>query len=90
MSTATSSSQTLRIVPVGHAASLFLVISYVLCIVFGLIAPAHLHMHEAWAPLLPGFEWLTWSGFLIGLVESYAYGWFIAVLFVPLYRYFAR
>lgn len=80
----------LRIVPLGHAASLFLAISYVLCVAFGLVAPEHFHMHEAWAPLLPGFEWLTWPGFLIGLVEAYAYGWFIAVLFVPLYRHFAH
>jgi len=80
----------LRIAPFGHAASLFFAISYVLCVAFGLVAPDHLHMHEAWAPLLPGFEWLTWTGFLIGLVEAYAYGWFVAVLFVPLYRYFAQ
>lgn len=47
-------------------------------------------MHEAWAPLLPGFEWLTWSGFLIGLIESYLYGWYFAIVFVPLYRWFAK
>jgi hypothetical protein len=46
-------------------------------------------MYEAWAPLLPGFEWLTWPGFLFGLVESYLYGWYIALVFVPLYRWFS-
>ena len=90
MSAESTSDAGLRMGPLGHAVSLFLVISYLLCVAFGLIAPEHLHMHEAWAPWLPGFEWLTWTGFLIGLVETYAYGWFIAVLFVPLYRYFAR
>jgi len=45
-------------------------------------------MHEAWAPLLPGFEWLTPSGFLFGLLGSYAYGWFIAVIWIPLHEYF--
>ena len=74
----------------GHATSLFLVITYVLCVVIGLLGPDGLRMHEAWAPFLPGFEWLTWTGFFIGLVETYAYGWFIAVLFVPLYRFFSR
>ncbi|WP_297185410.1 DUF5676 family membrane protein [uncultured Porticoccus sp.] len=76
--------------PLGNTLSLVLVISYLLCVGFGLLAPAQMRMYEAWAPLLPGFEWLTWSGFLIGLVEAYLYGWYFAVLFVPLYRWFSR
>lgn len=83
------SSSTL-IQPLGHALSLFLVISYLLCVGFGLLVPGGLRMYEAWAPLLPGFEWLTWSGFLFGLVGAYLYGWYIAVVFVPLYRAFGR
>lgn len=79
-----------RIVPVGHALSLFLVISYVLCVGFGLLVPERFHMHPAWAPMLPGFEWLTWRGFIFGLIGAYVYGWYIAVVFVPLYRLFAR
>lgn len=47
-------------------------------------------MYEAWQKLLPGFEWLTLTGFLIGLVESYTYGWYFALLWVPLYNYFAK
>ncbi|HCD55233.1 MAG: DUF5676 family membrane protein [Halieaceae bacterium] len=80
----------LRVAPLGNTLSLFLVISYLLCVGFGLLAPAQMRMYEAWAPLLPGFEWLTWTGFFIGLVEVYLYGWYIAVLFVPLYRVFSR
>lgn len=80
----------LRITPLGHSLSVFLVISYLLCVGFGLLAPTEMRMYESWAPLLPGFEWLTWQGFFIGLVEVYLYGWYIAVLFVPLYRWFSR
>ena len=76
-----------RIIVVGHATSLFLVVSYILCVGFCLLFPAY-QMHEAWAPLLPGFEWLTPSGFLLGLLGSYAYGWFIAVIWIPLHEYF--
>ena len=76
-----------RIVVIGHATSLFLLLSYILCIGFGLIFPSY-QMRETWAPLLPGFEWLTPSGFIFGLLGSYAYGWFIAVLWVPLYQFF--
>lgn len=90
MTDITAGSNPIRIAPVGHALSVFLVISYLLCVSFGLLAPSNFHMHEAWAPLLPGFEWLTWRGFLYGLVGAYLYGWYIAVLFIPLYSAFAR
>ncbi len=45
-------------------------------------------MHEAWAPLLPWFEWLTLSGFLAGAAGSFLYGWYIALIAVPLHRFF--
>lgn len=72
----------------GWTLSVFLLVSYLVCIGFGLLAPESLRMHEAWAPLLPGFEWLTATGFVIGAVESFLYGWYIAVIGIPLYRYF--
>ncbi len=81
---------TIRIMTLGHALSLFIAISYVLCVGFGLLAPERFHMHQAWAPLLPGFEWLTLSGFVFGLIGAYLYGWYIALVFVPLYRLFER
>lgn len=74
----------------GWTLSIFLLVSYLICVAFGLLAPAGFHMHEAWAPLLPGFEWLTLSGFIAGAVGSFLYGWYIAVLAVPLYRFFGR
>ncbi|CAN0218481.1 MAG: hypothetical protein CMN28_00855 [Salinisphaeraceae bacterium] len=89
MSDSTQTTNSLRIGPLGHSLSLLLLISYLLCVGFGLIAPESMQMYKAWAPLLPGFEWLSFSGFLIGLVEAYLYGWYIAIVFVPLYRRFA-
>lgn len=79
-----------QITPVGHSLSVFLSVSYLACIVLGLLAPGKARMYEAWAPLLPGFEWLTVPGFLFGLVGSYLYGWYTALIFVPLYRVFSR
>ncbi|MDT8319619.1 MAG: DUF5676 family membrane protein [Xanthomonadales bacterium] len=80
----------LRITPLANALGGLFLISYVLCIGFGLLAPDSMRMWSAWAPLLPGFEWLTWSGFVIGGIESYAYGWYVAIVFVPLYRRFSK
>ena len=71
----------------GWTLSLFLLASYLVCIGFGVLAPEWAHMHEAWAPWLPGFEWLTWPGFLAGAAGSFAYGWYIALIVVPLKRF---
>ena len=60
----------------GWAFSVLLLITYLLCVAFGLIAPDTFHMHEAWAPLLPGFDWLTWPGFFAGAIGSFLYGWY--------------
>ena len=75
---------------VGHALSIFLLITFLICVVFGLIAPDQFQMHKAWSPFLPGFEWLTPTGFIAGSVGAYLYGWYIAVIFVPLYNFFVR
>ena len=74
----------------GWTLSILLLVSYLLCIAFGVLAPERFHMHEVWAPLLPWFEWPTPRGFLAGAVGSFLYGWYIALIAVPLYRYFRR
>lgn len=71
----------------GHATSLFISISFTLCVVFDLLFPQHA-MYEVWLKLLPGFEWISWQSFFLGVVESYMYGWFIALIWVPLYNFF--
>ncbi len=82
-------SRQLSIKTVGNTASLFLLITYLVCMAFDLLFPQHA-MYEAWQELLPGFEWLTWKGFFIGLIESYLYGWYIAIVWVLLYNFFAK
>jgi hypothetical protein len=79
----------LPVVAFGLGLSAFLAISYVLCILGYLIAPGLPIKHEALAVFLPGFTLLSWQTFLLGLVESYAWGWYIALVFGPLYNYFA-
>ena len=72
----------------GHATSLFLAMTFVLCVGFDLVFPAR-RMYESWQALLPGFSWISWGSFLLGLVESYGYGWYLALIWVPLYNVFA-
>ena len=71
----------------GLATSLFLAITFSLCVAFDLLLPSRA-MYHSWVALLPGFKWLTWTSFFLGLVESYGYGWFIALIWVPLYNVF--
>lgn len=76
------------VIALGMSLGLFLAISFVLCVGFDLIFPG-LVMYHAWLKLLPGFTWLSFPSFLLGLVESFAYGWYIALIFAPLFNYFA-
>ena len=76
------------LIAVGHATSLFLAMTFTLCVAFDLAFPEYA-MFEVWRKLLPGFEWLTWKSFILGLVESYAYGWYFALIWAPLYNFFA-
>lgn len=79
----------IRIVPLGLSVSAFLLISYLLCISLGLVVPDG-GMHKPWLQFLPGFEWLTWKGFVIGLVWTQIYGWYVAALFGSLHNLFAK
>ena len=88
----------MRIAPFGHALSLFLAITFTICMLWGLTVPMHvmmgntqvnMHMHEGWTGFMPGFHWSI-AGYLIGLVWAYSCGWYTALLFVPLYNFFSR
>lgn len=69
----------------GFAASGLLAISFALCTALDLIMPAY-QMHTAWERLLPGFTWISPGGFVLGLIESIAYGWYFALIWVPIYN----
>ena len=76
------------VVVLGMSLGLFLAITFVLCVGFDLLFP-NLAMHKVWQQLLPAFTWLSWPSFFLGLVESFAYGWYIALIFAPLFNFFA-
>lgn len=81
--------RTIPVFALGMSLSLFLVISYVLCVIGYLVFPGLPINHAALTIFLPGFELLSWPTFLLGLVESFAYGWYVALIFGPLYNFFA-
>ncbi|HSR64235.1 MAG TPA: DUF5676 family membrane protein [Xanthomonadaceae bacterium] len=79
----------LRISVVGWALSTFLLLSFLLCVAGYLAFPRLPIAHSALSLVLPGFTLLDWTSFCLGLVESFAWGWYIAVGFGLLYNFFA-
>jgi hypothetical protein len=77
------------VVALGMSLGSFFAITFVLCVLFDLWFPS-LAMYPVWIQLLPGFTWISWTSFMLGLIETFAYGWYIALVFGPLYNFFAR
>ena len=76
----------LPVFALGASLGAFFAITFVLCVLFDLWFP-NLAMYPTWEKLLPGFVWLDWTSFFLGLVESIAYGWYIALIFGPLFNF---
>lgn len=76
------------VVALGMGLGSFFVLTFILCVLFDLWFPK-LAMYPVWSPLLPGFTWLSWPSFLLGFVESFAYGWYVALVFGPIYNFFS-
>ncbi|NNE97604.1 MAG: hypothetical protein HKN25_01150 [Pyrinomonadaceae bacterium] len=77
----------LNIKVVSWSLGIFAAISFVLCVLYGLITPESIHMHEFLEMALPAFKWLTFWGFLLGLVESFLFGAYAGIVFVPIYNF---
>lgn len=74
--------------PVGMSLSTFFVITYLLCVAYGFVVPGQ-GMHELVSMLVPGFTWISWASFLVGLVVVFSYGWYVALIVVPVHNFFA-
>ena len=72
----------------GLSLGIFFLITFALCVGYDLLFPGQA-MYQSWLRLLPGFTWLSWQSFGLGLVETFAYGWYVALIFAPLFNYFA-
>jgi len=75
---------------VGWSLGSWAAVSFIVCVIWGLATPEALHMHAFLELILPGFVWLTWWSFLLGLVESFLLGFYAGIVFVPLHNFFAK
>lgn len=80
----------LNIKLVSWALGIFAAVTFSTCVVYGLVTPQSLHMHTFLEQVLPAFKWLTWWGFLLGLIESFLYGAYAGLVFCPIYNWLSR
>lgn len=71
---------------VGSAAACTLAIGYLACVAYDLVFGRE--MYRVWMEVLPGFHWLSWGSFVLGLIEVIVYGIFFGLVFAPLYNFF--
>ncbi len=80
----------LNIKTVTWSLAVFTAISYLFCILYGLITPESIHMHPFLEAVLPGFKWLSVGGFFLGLIESFLWGAYIGLVYTPIYNFFQK
>ena len=81
----------LNIRVMGWSLGVFAAVTYILCVLYGLLVPTRLHGMSAFlGAVLPAFNWLTPWGFSLGLVESFLYGAYAGIVFAPLYNFFHK
>ncbi len=80
--------KTLAFWPLAWTLAVFAAVVFTLDVLAGLLFPNWYVMQKAWELLLPGYTFISWGAFFIGLVESFVGGFLTAVLFVPIYNFF--
>jgi hypothetical protein len=71
---------------VTWALNLWTAITFVVCVIYGLVTPQSRGMQQFLEMTLPAFKWLTWWGILLGLVESFLYGAYAGLVLCPIYN----
>ena len=75
--------------PIAWTLSVFSAVVFTLDVLFGLLFPNWWVMQNLYTLLLPGFTFISWGLYLLGLVEIFIGGFLTAVLFVPIWNFFA-
>jgi hypothetical protein len=66
------------------------VLLFTLCFVYDLVIPENLSMSFIWSWLLPGFEKLSFSNYLIGIADLLIYSLYSASIFTWVLNYFEK
>ena len=80
----------LNIKVVTWSLAIWAALMFVSCVVYGLLTPSSLHMTAFLEQLLPGYKPLSGVGFFVGLIQSFLYGAFAGLVYVPVYNFLNR
>lgn len=80
----------LRIKTVSLALGLTFAFSFVICVLWGLLLPEPLHMHDFLQLVLPGFTWISWGSAILGVIESFLFGVYFGVVYVLIHNRLSR
>lgn len=72
------------------ATTVFATLSYLLCVAYGLLLPSSVNMHQLLEIVLPGFVWISFRAFIVGLIWALAWGAYIGGGFVLTYNMMHR
>lgn len=80
----------LNIKVVTWSLAIWTTLTYLLCVVYGMVTPGSVNMVAFLQQVLPGFAPNSWRGFAVGLVESFLYGAYAGIVYVPVYNLLHR
>ena len=81
--------KTLQFWSIAWTLAVFAAVVFTLDVLLGLLFPNWWVMQRAWELILPGFTFISWGAFFLGLVESFIGGFLTAAGFVLIYNFFA-
>ena len=80
----------LNIKVVTWSLAIWAALMFMSCVVYGLLTPSSMHMTAFLEQLLPGYKPLSGVGFFVGLIQSFLYGAFAGLVYVPVYNFLNR
>src|SRR3972149_415703 len=79
----------LHFCPVACTLAAFSAVVSTIDVLAGVLFPNWWVMQNLYESLLPGYTFISWGAFFLGLVEIFVGGFLTAVLFVPIWNFFA-
>jgi hypothetical protein len=68
----------------------FLATTFTLCVLYGLLMPPQFHSQPFLEMVLPGFKWISFGSFVVGLVETFLYGGYSGFLLAVIHNAIAE
>ncbi len=75
--------------PMAWTFAIFFAVVFTLDVLAGVLFPKWWVMQNFYELLLPGFTFISWGAYILGLVEIFIGGILTAVILVPIWNFFA-